>query len=75
MRIKTLFIAVLLVVVSFADSSLYAQAAAKTTTAPDPATLSWRKNKKNAKKLLKKGSYYNAVSYLESGALKKPKKK
>lgn len=75
MRIKTLFIAVLLVVVSFADSSLYAQAAAKTTTAPDPATLSWRKNKKNAKKLLKKGSYYNAVSYLEAGALKKPKKK
>jgi outer membrane protein OmpA-like peptidoglycan-associated protein/tetratricopeptide (TPR) repeat protein len=40
-----------------------------------PEQLSAGKNKKMAKKLLKKGSLYNAAQYLEAGAAKKPKKK
>ncbi|MBS1594192.1 MAG: OmpA family protein [Bacteroidetes bacterium] len=40
----------------------------------DPASLSWRKNKRTAKKLIKKGKIEAAVPYLEAGAGKKPKK-
>jgi OOP family OmpA-OmpF porin len=55
---------------------LYAQSE-NTSTKPalTPEQLSACKNKKTAKKLLKKGSYYNAVQYLEAGAEKKPKNK
>lgn len=49
--------------------------AQSTTTQPDPQTLSWGKNKKVAKKLLKKGGLETAVPYLEAGATKNPKKK
>jgi outer membrane protein OmpA-like peptidoglycan-associated protein len=43
--------------------------------ATDITALSWRKDKKTAKKLLKKGKTEAAIPYLEAGAAKKPKKK
>lgn len=49
--------------------------AQSTTTQPDPQTLSWGKNKKVAKKLLKTGGLETVVPYLEAGATKNPKKK
>lgn len=58
-----------------------AQTSTKSTTqkvekkADDITGYSWRKNKKLAKKSLKKGNYYDAVQYLEAGYTKKPKKK
>ena len=45
---------------------------ASASTTPDK--LSWRKNRKLAKKSLKKGSLETATAYLEAGAAKKPKK-
>ncbi len=61
-----------------AQTSAPATTTASTTTTKaksnDPASLSWRKNRKNAKKLIKKGKIEAAVPYLEAGAGKKPKK-
>ncbi|MFN8309560.1 MAG: OmpA family protein [Chitinophagales bacterium] len=70
---KSLLCVLLLILVTLSDSA-FGQNADKKTAAPDPNSISWRKNRKLAKKLLKKGSYFNAVNYLEAGAAKKPKK-
>jgi OOP family OmpA-OmpF porin len=60
-----------------------APAASTTTTKPatkpaaksnDPASLSWKQNKKAAKKLIKAGKIDEATPYLEAGAQKNPKK-
>jgi outer membrane protein OmpA-like peptidoglycan-associated protein/tetratricopeptide (TPR) repeat protein len=76
--------ALLIAVALLSADALTAQttAAPSTTTttkttaakATDPASLSWRKNKRTAKKLIKKGKIEAAVPYLEAGAQKKAKK-
>ena len=63
--------------VFFGSDVLMAQAdanPAKTKNPADPATMSWRKNRKTAKKLIKKGNQEAAVPYLEAGYGKKAKK-
>lgn len=80
--------AVLLIVGALLSADmLTAQTAAPATTATttktaakpaanpnDPASLSWRKNKKAAKKLIKAGKIDEATPYLEAGAKQNPKK-
>jgi OOP family OmpA-OmpF porin len=56
-------------------SAQSAEKVAAAVKAADPASMSWRKNKKTAKKLLKKGRSEEAIPYLEAGVQKKPKKK
>gem|GEM_PF-1204698 len=80
MRMK--FIATLLLCLALCQSDVLsaqttaATPAAKKATDPNsPNALSWRKNKKSAKKLLKQGKTEQAIPYLEAGIMKKPKKK
>ncbi|MCW3125665.1 MAG: hypothetical protein JWO03_1323 [Bacteroidetes bacterium] len=83
MQLKPL--AALLIVVALLSGDILtaqtaAPAAGKTTAKSsdkkpsDPASLSWRKNKRAAKKLIKKGKAPQAIPYLEAGAQKKAKK-
>lgn len=58
----------------FNADTLLAQTTTDTKKPNDPTSLSWRKNRKLAKKLIKKGNNDAAVPYLEAGAAKKPKK-
>jgi len=77
MRMK--FIATLLLGLTLCHIDVAsAQTGNTTATAGKPSgpnSLSWRKNKKTAKKLLKKGKTEAAIPYLEAGVLKKAKKK
>ena len=83
MQFKHLATLLMIVAVLTADT-LIAQTTATATPAAtlktadkkasDPASLSWRKNKRTAKKLIKKGKIEAAVPYLEAGAQKKAKK-
>jgi OOP family OmpA-OmpF porin len=74
MRMKFIASLVLLTALCHADmlSAQVDSATIKKNTGPN--SLSWRKNKKTAKKLLKKGEAENAIPYLEAGEQKKPKK-
>ncbi|MFN8277678.1 MAG: OmpA family protein [Chitinophagales bacterium] len=58
----------------FITEGAMAQDNSKKTALPDPAKISWRKDRKVAKKQIKKGNIETAISYLEAGAMKKPKK-
>jgi OOP family OmpA-OmpF porin len=73
------FIATLLLSLAlYPFNTISAQSAKKVAAevkATDPAALSWRKNKRTAKKLLKKGETEAAIPYLEAGVQKKAKKK
>lgn len=69
MRVK--LFGVLLIGLILTGMDLFASAGQN----PDPKTIGWRKDKKMAKKLLKKGDADAAMPYLEAGATKKPKKK
>lgn len=78
MRMK--FIATLILGLAICHADLVSaqtdSTATKKSTDPNsPNALSWRKNKKTAKKLLKKGKTEAAIPYLEAGVQKKPKKK
>jgi outer membrane protein OmpA-like peptidoglycan-associated protein len=78
MRMK--FIATLLlgIALCYADvlaAQVDSTAAKKPLDPKSPAALSWRKNKKTAKKLLKKNQAEAAIPYLAAGVDKKPKKK
>ncbi len=74
MRMK-FFATTLLGLALFTADVLSAQSTPTDTKKPnDPSALSWRKNRKIAKKLLKKGNDEAAIPYLEAGAQKKPKK-
>ena len=73
MRMKHLALLIIGFALFNADT-LIAQAAKDVKKPNDPASLSWRKNRKAAKKLLKKGNNEAAMPYLEAGAAKKPKK-
>lgn len=75
MKKTTLLLSTLIffVVSTFAQQEAPAKSgSASASTTPDK--LSWRKNRKLAKKSLKKGSLETATAYLEAGAAKKPKK-
>ncbi len=74
MRMK--FIAALLLGLALCSADMLSAQVDSTTAkkSTDPNSLSWRKNKKTAKKLLKKGKTETAIPYLEAGVQKKPKK-
>ena len=75
MRMK--LIATLLLGMAIGHADIISAQADSTTVkkSQDTNALSWRKNKKTAKKLLKKGQTETAIPYLEAGVQKKPKKK
>jgi OOP family OmpA-OmpF porin len=74
MRVKLIAAFILGLALGNADAQTASTIAPAIKKPSDPNSLSWRKNKRKAKKLLKKGDNEAAAPYLAAGAQKKPSK-
>lgn len=78
MRMKFIATLLLAIALCYADvlaAQVDSTAAKKPLDPNSPTAMRWRKDKRTAKKLLKKGKTEAAIPYLEAGVSKKPKKK